>query len=651
MKITCFYTQSKKLYAELQRLKKKPQETMPAEITLLLKNEMVLWKKNFNPFVKLSHIFTLSDLVEWIVFLSICIETEPRILHFISGYLENFNKNHVTFRLLSYFIEDSQQKRIDLDSILFQEKFIYIDKRSGLYLIDSALRLSESLLNFLFAINTIDAKLMMLTKPQTDDTSSTLLLDTYHDLRQRFTAKHKEQKLYVLLGEDESLQKMLASQLVTQLARNIIVIDVNQLPNATPELYQCLQLLRQEALLKKCFYCFNFYQVNENNLAEKEWRMGTLISYAYQLLAGLCLCISHDDFFSAAPGLVKWELPKPDHQQWKIVWQYFLADNYAHFSEELDTIFAHFALTISQIKTIAALLPTLMLEKQTKRERDGLLWDLCREQSRKTMSHLASLLKSNAQSHAIVLPDSQEKMLEQLIAQVQNRFLVYHTWGLGDKETRGLGITALFHGSSGTGKTMAAEAIAERLRLDLYRIDLSQIVSKYIGETQKNLQQVFASAEKNAAILLFDEADGLFAKRSGIKEARDRYANMEVNYLLSRMENYRGLSLLTTNLKDNIDSAFLRRFRFVIEFHYPNRSQRERLWKKLLSGKLACKNIDCQKLSTIDINGASIRNVFLTAAFLAAQHKEKLTLSHLKEALQQEFLKLERPISQEITDL
>jgi hypothetical protein len=648
MKTTCFYTQSKKLYTTLLQLKKNWPESLQAEIIRLLKNERALWKKEFNPFVKLSHQFPLSNLEEWIIFLSICLEAEPRIHHFLADHLVIFNKNHITFRLLSYFIADSQQKLIDLDSILFHENLIYIDKRSGLYLIDSALRLSESLLNFLFDIHNVDPKLSMLTKAQADDLPSDFLLENYPKLRQRFTDKQQEQTLHLLLGQDESLQEMLATQLIQPLAKKITVITVNQLPNSTLDLYQCLQLLRQHTLLNNHFYCFNFHQINEKDVNEKEWLITTLVSYSYQLLLGLCIFISQHDFFSSAPGLIKWDIETPNPQQWKTVWKYFLAEHYTYFADELDKVIAQFELTIYQIKTIVALLPKRLLEKKTKPERQALLWNLCRTHARKAMLHWASLVKSKAQRHAIVLPDTQKKMLEQLIAQVQNRFLVYHTWGLANKEKRGLGITALFYGSSGTGKTMAAEVIAERLHLDLYRIDLSQIVSKYIGETQKNLQQVFSLAEKSGAILLFDEADSLFSKRSSVKETRDRYANMEVNYLLSRMENYRGLSLLTTNLKDNIDSAFLRRFRFVIEFYYPNQSQREQLWRKLFSYQPACKTIDCKKLSAIDINGASIRNVLINAAFLAAQHKETLTLSHLKEALQQEFLKLERPLNPEV---
>ena len=157
---------------------------------------------------------------------------------------------------------------------------------------------------------------------------------------------------------------------------------------------------------------------------------------------------------------------------------------------------------------------------------------------------------------------------------VRQRAKVYQEWGFARKCARGLGISALFAGGSGTGKTMAAEVLANELRLDLYRIDLSQVVSKYIGETEKNLRRVFEGAEEGGAILLFDEADALFGKRAEVKDSLDRYANIEVSYLLQRMEAYRGLAILTTNMKEALDPAFLRRIRFVVQFPFPDLTER-----------------------------------------------------------------------------
>ena len=182
---------------------------------------------------------------------------------------------------------------------------------------------------------------------------------------------------------------------------------------------------------------------------------------------------------------------------------------------------------------------------------------------------LAERIEPIATWDDIVLPDYEMGLLHQIADQVEQRSKVYDEWGFREKMNRGLGISALFAGESGTGKTMAAEVIANELRLNLYRIDLSAVVSKYIGETEKNLRRLFDAAEDGGAILFFDEADALFGKRSEVKDSHDRYANIEINYLLQRMEAYRGLAILATNMKSALDHAFLRRLRFIVNFPFP----------------------------------------------------------------------------------
>ncbi|MHC5826691.1 MAG: ATP-binding protein, partial [Nostoc sp.] len=194
---------------------------------------------------------------------------------------------------------------------------------------------------------------------------------------------------------------------------------------------------------------------------------------------------------------------------------------------------------------------------------------------------LARRIQSTATWDDLVLPDLQKQMLQEIAAQVRQRSKVYDIWEFTSRGTNGLGISVLFAGASGTGKTMAAEVLAQELRLDLYRIDLSQVVSKYIGETEKNLRRVFDAAETGGAVLLFDEADALFGKRSEVKDSHDRYANIEVSYLLQRMETYRGLAILTTNFKDAIDPAFMRRIRFVVQFPFPDVVQRLEIWQRI----------------------------------------------------------------------
>ncbi len=216
----------------------------------------------------------------------------------------------------------------------------------------------------------------------------------------------------------------------------------------------------------------------------------------------------------------------------------------------------------------------------TRRALRHRLWADCRDAVRPRFDTFAQRLEPKATLRDLVLPADAKRLLRLIVSQVRYRDRVYEDWGFARRMSRGLGLSVLFSGESGTGKTMAAEALANRLRLDLFRIDLSAVVSKYIGETEKNLRKVFDAAEDGGAILFFDEADALFGKRSEVKDSHDRYSNIQINYLLQRMEAYRGVAILATNMKKALDVAFLRRLRFVVDFPFPTAAQRLLIWKR-----------------------------------------------------------------------
>jgi SpoVK/Ycf46/Vps4 family AAA+-type ATPase len=273
------------------------------------------------------------------------------------------------------------------------------------------------------------------------------------------------------------------------------------------------------------------------------------------------------------------------------------------------------------------------------------LWQVCREQSQASLEGLAECIKTRAQWEDLVLPEEQSHTLGEIVAQVRQRMKVYESWGFAARNVRGLGISALFAGPSGTGKTLAAEVLAGSLQLDLYRIDLSQIVSKYIGETEKNLRTVFDAAEQSGAVLLFDEADALFGKRSEVKDSHDRYANIEVSYLLQRMEAYRGLAILTTNLRNSLDPAFLRRIRFVVTFPFPDAALRARIWEHIFPPDTPTQGLDLNKLARLNVTGGNIRNIALNAAFLAADEGEPVRMNHLLRTARSECAKMEKPVT------
>jgi len=244
----------------------------------------------------------------------------------------------------------------------------------------------------------------------------------------------------------------------------------------------------------------------------------------------------------------------------------------------------------------------------------------------------------------LVLPRREKAHLEELVAYVDKRGQVYENWGFETTFSRGTGAKALFFGRSGTGKTMAAECVAKRLGLDLFKVDLSSVVSKWVGETEKNLGAIFDRAEEAQAVLLFDEADSLFGQRTGVNNAVDRYANLETNYLLQRVEEYDGIAILSSNFKQNIDEAFIRRFHFVVEFPFPDQDSREEIWTRAFPvvAPLA-DDVDFTFLAKrFKFTGGNIKNSVLRAAFLAARESHEISMRHVLWGVLREYQNLER---------
>ncbi|MGK5446005.1 ATP-binding protein [Streptomyces radiopugnans] len=274
-----------------------------------------------------------------------------------------------------------------------------------------------------------------------------------------------------------------------------------------------------------------------------------------------------------------------------------------------------------------------------------LAWRAGLAEARIGLDELGRRIEPEAGWDDLVLPERQLRVLREITAHVRQRGTVHQEWGFARTLRRGLGVTALFAGGSGTGKTLAAEVMARELGLDLFVVDLSQVVSKYIGETEKNLRRVFDAAERGGALLLFDEADALFGKRSEVRDSHDRYANLEVSYLLMRMEAYRGLAVLTTNMKKALDTAFMRRIRFVVDFPFPGEAERAEIWRRVLPESAPVEDVAPELLARLTVAGGSIRNIALSAAFLAAEEGDALRMRHMLAAARTEYLKLERSLT------
>jgi vesicle-fusing ATPase len=311
-------------------------------------------------------------------------------------------------------------------------------------------------------------------------------------------------------------------------------------------------------------------------------------------------------------------------------------------AEPIEEVAQHFRLSAVAVDAVTR---ELAATAASAAEVPALLKRLCRERSRVRLEGLAERIEPAATWDDLVLPAGHTALLQEILRHVRHRTQVYERWGFGDRTTRGLGVTALFAGESGTGKTLAAEVLAHELGLDLYRIDLAATVSKYIGETEKNLARLFEAAEASGAVLLFDEADALFGKRGEVKDGHDRYANLEVAYLLQRMESYRGLAILTTNLRSNVDRAFLRRLRFVVQFPFPDAAQRAEIWRRTFPPATPLEGVDPEVLARLAASGGSIRSIALAAAFGASEDGTAVTPAHVLRAARVEYAKAERALT------
>ncbi|WP_119730204.1 ATP-binding protein [Thermomonospora amylolytica] len=335
-------------------------------------------------------------------------------------------------------------------------------------------------------------------------------------------------------------------------------------------------------------------------------------------------------------------LPPPDVEVRRTAWRTALTGSGLTLSPQwLDELVERFRLTPGQVHDAVA----EMRGAATAMDGPSPLADwyaACRRQTGRRLGELAQKLQSPHRWDDLVLEEDRLDQLRELCNQVRQRERVLGEWGFAERVAAGRGLAALFAGPPGTGKTMAAGVIANQLGLDLYRIDLSQVVSKYIGETEKNLSRIFTEAENSNAVLFFDEADALFAKRTQIGDAHDRYANIETSYLLQRMEEYGGIAIMASNLRQNMDEAFLRRLRFVVEFPFPDAAHRLGIWRRHLpAGAPLDDDLDLERLAErIPVSGGGIRSIVLAAAFIAAGEGRPIAMAHMLRAARREYDKL-----------
>ena len=488
-------------------------------------------------------------------------------------------------------------------------------------------RIDERILHYLAGVDHTDERLRGLVEA---DVHHDGLLPSEQAVADRAAPAWRETPgafpVVELRGADRMSCRAVATAVAGMLGLGLCAVDARRAPECPTELDVLVRLLEREAALS-----------GSAVLVEGGGPVGSAL---VDRLTVPTVVAGHTRGELVRRRALAFDVPRPTAREQGEVWRTALAASGATANGEVDALTAQFALTASAIRHACAVLDAADGAEPLKRA-----WDACRMVCRQPLDGLAQRIEPSATWHDLVLPAAQRELLDEIALHLAHRTRVYDTWGFAARSPRGLGISALFAGPSGTGKTMAAEVLADAARLDLYRVDLSQVVSKYIGETEKNLSRVFDAAEAGGAILLFDEADALFGKRTEVKDSHDRYANIEVSYLLQRMEAYRGLAILTTNLKDALDPAFMRRIRFVVHFPFPDEAQRAEIWRRVFPDDTPTEGLDVRRLATLNVAGGTIRNIALRAAFLAAAEHAPVRMPHLARAARGEFAKLERPLS------
>jgi hypothetical protein len=578
----------------------------------------------------LAQLFQLSAFERDVLLLSAGVEMDSDLARRCAEAQGMNHQPYATFGLALAALADPHWSALTPVRPLRRWRLIEIDDREGVT--KARLRIDERVLHYLAGVNYLDTRLRPLLRHQSPPST---MAETHRQISTTALAALGDSPianpLIMLIGDDADGQADVAAQVASALGLMIFAIRAEDLPQNPSELDALAVLWQREAALSAAALLI------ESRTPELS---KPVVRLAEQL--GCLLFIGSDDPLPLSRPTVLFRFDKPDAREQKQLWEEALGSAAGRLNGSLNGVASQFRLSA---RTIVAKGEELRPALLSADEPDHLFWNTCRLLGRTRLDDLAQRIDPAAVWDDLILPDPQKSMLQQIAAHVRQRLKVYEDWGFARKGARGLGISALFAGESGTGKTMAAEVLAHELHLDLYRIDLSSVVSKYIGETEKKLKRVFDAAEESGAILLFDEADSLFGKRSEVKDSHDRYANIEVSYLLQRMETYSGLAILTTNHKAALDAAFQRRLRFIMHFPFPDQAQREAIWRTVFPVAAPLNGIDYAKLARLNVAGGTIRNIALSAAFLAAEGGTPLGMTQLLRGAHAEAGKRDKPYS------
>lgn len=579
--------------------------------------------------------FSLSPFERDVLLLCAGVEFDASFAALVAEAQGRGGPRCATFGLALSMLPNPHWSALAPTAALRRWKLVELANDQGLT--SSALRIDERLLHFLAGITYAEPRLQSLVEPvNTAAELSPTQLEAARSVVAAWASNERleEQPLVELEGDDPAGHESLIATAAGTLRVRMHALRAHDLPVSADDRVLLARLWERESLLMRSALVVFVAADAADDVRDRARSFATEIR-------GLVAVSTFQRLEWRGRRVLSLSVDRPGSSEQLALWRRQLGPAAAQLNGAVDRVAAQFQLDATAIRRAAQ-----EALAQPAENVGAQLWEACRRQARPVLEGLAQRIEPMAAWDDLVLPPGQKHVLRTIVAQVRQRLRVGETWGFARQSARGFGIHALFAGPSGTGKTMAAEVLARELALDLHRIDLSALVSKYVGETEKNLRRVFDAAERGGSILLFDEADALFGKRSEVRDSHDRYANIEVSYLLQRIESYRGLAVLTSNLKTALDPAFSRRLRFTVHFPFPDQALRLEIWRRAFPKDTPTEALDFNKLSRLSLSGGHIRNLALNAAFLAADENGVVGMRHLLAAAQVEYAKLERPLTE-----
>ncbi len=609
--------------------------------------------KNLSALENLCKRFNLSSFERNILLLCAGFELDSRFRDLCSEAHDANRQQYPTFGLALSALPNSHWSALTPDAPLRYWKLLNLG--SGSTLTNIPLHIDERVLHYLVGIRTIDPLLTELTELGQNlkqlNPSHQVLADKIESLWQ-MSSSLDIFPIIQLCGSELDDKTDIAQTVCDRLGRGVKLLNGNRIPLDPQDLESFIRRLERECILEHKALLLNCDDIDSSDKLQQ-----ASINQLLEEFKGFVIVMTLSPLQGVKRQMIRFDVSKPDPQEQLTAWKTSFAELKTQLNgqgklipdsdqvlHDLRELTSQFQLSTSMIRrACTAAVGTLTMPSAPSLKQA--LWQSCRVQARPGLDELAERIESKLSWEDLVLPPLQKGTLKEISAHVRQKATVYEDWGFASKSRRGLGITALFSGPSGTGKTLAAGVLANELNLDLYKIELSAVVSKYIGETEKNLQRIFDAAESGGVILLFDEADSIFGKRSEVKDSKDRNANLEVSYLLQRMESYPGMAILTTNLQSNLDPAFMRRLRFVTQFPMPDVPHRAEIWRRIFPANTPTEGLNAERLAQLNTPGGNIRIIALNAAFIAADAAEPVQMKHILRATQTEYEKLGKSLT------